>query len=68
MAKTSPRRQRRPKRPLAYAALLAGCAALALGGAWAATRAPVVTYKVHWRGTPVFTPYSKGRDARATAP
>jgi hypothetical protein len=68
MTETPPRRQRRPKRPLAYAALLAGCAALALGGAWARTRAPVVACGVQGCGKPVFMPNSKGRDARATAP
>ena len=33
-------RRRRPKRPLAYAILMAACALVALAAAWSATRAP----------------------------
>jgi len=68
MVETSARRQRRPKRPRAYAVLLAVCGLLGLGGAWATTRAPALAYKIEWRGKPAFIQASKARDARAAAP
>jgi len=61
------RRQRRPKRPVAYLVLAAFCAVFALGSAFEATRPPGET-KVLWRGEPRFVSQGKPGDVGPAAP
>jgi hypothetical protein len=67
MAEARDRRQRRPKRPIVYAIILAVCGAVALGSAWATMR-PAGKIVVIWRGKPQWVPYRKAQDAGPAAP
>ena len=67
MADLRARRQRRPKRPVAYVIIVALSAAVALGAAWEATRS-AGTIKVIWRGKPQFVSQGKARDETRAAP
>ncbi len=67
MADSRVRRQRRPKRPVAYLVIVAVCGVIALGSAWEGAR-PAGKIKVVWRGQPQFVAQGKARDARQAAP